>query len=341
MDDLSYCPSSRVININYNRRDRVIKMSLFKTRAYYKPFEYDWAFASYDMQQKMHWLPSEVPLHEDVRDWNERLSPEEKNLIGQILKFFTQGDVDIAQAYLDKYIPKFKPPEIRMMLSAIATSEANHAHSYSLLNDTIGLPDKEYKAFQEYKEMSDKHTYLFQSKGSGIEGLAREIACFSAFGEGLQLFASFVMLLNFQRYGRMKGMCQIVTWSIRDETHHVESMIKIFHALIKENPNIWTEKFKASIYQTARDMVDLEDKFIDLAFTMGGIRGLKAEEVKQYIRYIADRRLLQLSLKHNYGVKNNPLSWLDWVLNGVEHTNFFENRATEYNKGTVTGNLWD
>ena len=228
-----------------------------------------------------------------------------------------------------------------MMLSAIASSEANHAHSYSLLNDTIGLPDKEYKAFQEYKEMSDKHEYLFTSKGKGLEGLAREIACFSAFGEGLQLFASFVMLLNFQRYGRMKGMCQIVTWSIRDETHHVESMIKLFHQIIKENPNIWTEKFKASIYQTARDMVDLEDKFIDLAFSMGGIRGLKADEVKEYIRYIADRRLLQLSLKPNYGVKENPLAWLDWVLNGVEHANFFENRATEYNKGTVTGNLWD
>jgi ribonucleoside-diphosphate reductase beta chain len=117
-------------------------------------------------------------------------------------------------------------------------------------------------------------------------------------------------------------------------------MIKLFKELIKEHPEIWTEEFKASIYQTCRDMVDLEDRFIDLAFQMGGIRGLKAEEVKQYIRYIADRRLLQLSLKPNYGVKDNPLGWLDWVLNGVEHANFFENRATEYNKGTVSGSLW-
>lgn len=229
-----------------------------------------------------------------------------------------------------------------MMLSAFASSEANHAHAYALLNDTIGEPELlDFKAFQEYKEMADKHEYLFKDKGKGLQGLARDIACFSAFGEGLQLFASFVMLLNFQRYGRMKGMCQIVTWSIRDETHHVESMIKLFKTLVKENPNIWTEKFKASIYQTARDMVELEDKFIDLAFGMGGIRGLSADEVKKYIRYIADRRLLQLSLKPNYGVKDNPLGWLDWVLNGVEHANFFENRATEYNKGTITGKLWN
>ena len=315
-------------------------MSLLKTREYYKPFQYPWAFEAYDQQQKMHWLPSEVPLAEDVRDWNERLNEKEKNLITQILKFFTQGDVDIAQAYLDNYIPKFKPPEIRMMLSSIATSEANHAHSYSLLNDTIGLPDSEYKAFQEYKAMSDKHDYLFRSKGDGVEGMARELATFSAFGEGLQLFASFVMLLNFQRFGKMKGMCQIVTWSIRDESHHVDNMIKLFHALIDENKHIWNDDFKKTLYDVARDMVSLEDKFIDLAFEQGGVEGIEPDQIKQYIRHIADRRLLQLGLKPNFAVKDNPLPWLDWVLNGVEHTNFFENRATEYAKGSMTGNLW-
>ena len=315
-------------------------MSLLKAREYYKPFQYPWAFEAYDQQQKMHWLPSEVSLAEDVRDWNERLSTKEKNLITQILKFFTQGDVDIAQAYLDNYIPKFKPPEIRMMLSSIATSEANHAHSYSLLNDTIGLPDTEYKAFQEYKAMSDKHDYLFRSKGEGVEGMARELATFSAFGEGLQLFASFVMLLNFQRFGKMKGMCQIVTWSIRDESHHVDNMIKLFHALIDENKHIWNDEFKKTLYDVARDMVSLEDKFIDLAFEQGGVEGIEPDQIKQYIRHIADRRLLQLGLKPNFAVKDNPLPWLDWVLNGVEHTNFFENRATEYTKGSMTGDLW-
>ena len=315
-------------------------MSLLKAREYYKPFQYPWAFEAYDQQQKMHWLPSEVSLAEDVRDWNERLSTKEKNLITQILKFFTQGDVDIAQAYLDNYIPKFKPPEIRMMLSSIATSEANHAHSYSLLNDTIGLPDTEYKAFQEYKAMSDKHDYLFRSKGEGVEGMARELATFSAFGEGLQLFASFVMLLNFQRFGKMKGMCQIVTWSIRDESHHVDNMIKLFHALIDENKHVWNDEFKKTLYDVARDMVSLEDKFIDLAFEQGGVEGIEPNQIKQYIRHIADRRLLQLGLKPNFAVKDNPLPWLDWVLNGVEHTNFFENRATEYTKGSMTGDLW-
>ena len=122
-------------------------MSVFSERNYYKPFKYEWAFKAYDMQQKMHWLPSEVPLHEDVNDWNNKMNESEKNLVKQILTFFTQGDVDIAQAYMDVYMTMFKQPEIRMMLSAIATSEANHAHSYSLLNDTVGMDYGNYKVF--------------------------------------------------------------------------------------------------------------------------------------------------------------------------------------------------
>ena len=138
--------------------------------------------------------------------------------IMKILTFFTQGDVDIAQAYMDVYMPMFKQPEIRMMLSSIATSEANHAHSYSLLNDTVGMDDRDYRAFQEITAMNDKHEYLWKNKGgTEEEKIVRDMAVFSAFGEGLQLFASFVMLLNFQRFGKMKGMGQIVAWSTDKE----------------------------------------------------------------------------------------------------------------------------
>jgi ribonucleoside-diphosphate reductase beta chain len=316
-------------------------MSVFNSRDYYKPFKYEWAFEAYDMQQKMHWLPSEVPLHEDVNDWNHRMNDGEKNLVKQILTFFTQGDVDIAQAYMDVYMPMFKQPEIRMMLSAIATSEANHAHSYSLLNDTVGMDDRDYRAFQEITAMNDKHEYLWRNKGgTEEEKIVRDMAVFSAFGEGLQLFASFVMLLNFQRFGKMKGMGQIVAWSIRDESHHVENMIKLLHCVLDEMPHVWHDDFKATLYQICREMVELEDKFIDLAFDMGPVEGLTPDEVKQYIRHIADRRLLQLGLKPNYGVKENPLEWVDWIVGGVEHTNFFENRSTEYAKGALTG-TWD
>jgi ribonucleoside-diphosphate reductase beta chain len=193
--------------------------------------------------------------------------------------------------------------------------------------------------------MADKHNFFdgFNPKDhdltttEGKRELAKTLAVYSAFGEGLQLFSSFVILLNFQRFGKMKGMCQIVTWSIRDESLHVESMIKLFREFVNENSEVVDDEFKKNIYDIARKMVELEDNFIDLAFAQGGIEGLTKEEVKQYIRYVADRRLLSLGLKPNFGVEDNPLPWLDWVLNGVEHTNFFENRATEYAKGALTG----
>jgi ribonucleoside-diphosphate reductase beta chain len=139
----------------------------------------------------------------------------------------------------------------------------------------------------------------------------------------------------------MKGVGTIIEWSIRDETLHVEGMTQIFRELIRENPEVWTDSLKGEIYQACRDMVELEDKFIDLAFEMGDTKGLAKEDVKKYIRHIADRRLLQLGLKPNYMVKENPLEWIDWVLNSVTHSNFFESRSTEYAKGALTGSWGD
>lgn len=315
-------------------------MSLLEKRNYYKPFAYPWAFEACEQQHRMHWIPGEVPLHEDVADWKHKLTDDERNLLTQLFRFFTQADVDVAAGYIEKYLPVFKPPEIRMMLSTFAAMEAVHIHAYSLLLDTVGMPEVEYRMFQEYQEMKDKHEYLDNTSISSYEGIAHSLAVYSAFGEGLQLFSSFAILLNFSRFNKMKGMGQIVTWSIKDESLHVESMIKLFHTFLDEHPRIWNDSLKSKIYQAARDMVTLEDRFIDLAFFSKGVEGLEVREVKEYIRHIADRRLLQLGLKPVYGQKDNPLPWLDWVVNGVEHTNFFEQRSTAYAKASLKGS-WE
>jgi len=323
------------------------------TRDFYKPFSYPRAFEYYNEQQKMHWLPEEVPLHTDVSDWNHKLSANEKNLLTQIFRFFTQGDVDVGKAYFDKYVPVFQLPELRMMMGAFANMESVHQHAYSLLLDTVGMPEAEYQAFHSFEEMQAKHNFIDQFKiiqdesddefvsYDRLQSIAKSLAVYSWFTEGLQFFSTFAILMNFQRFNKMKGMTTIVEWSIRDESLHVEAMTWMFREFIKENPWVWTDDFKKELYSICREMVDLEDHFIDLAFEQGGIQGLTAEEVKQYIRYIADRRLLQLGLKPNYGVKENPLEWLDWILNGVSHDNFFEKRSTEYAKaGTLKGELW-
>ncbi|WCL54169.1 ribonucleotide-diphosphate reductase subunit beta [Gimibacter soli] len=315
-------------------------MSLLEERHVYKPFRYPWAYEAWLKQQQIHWLPEEVPLAEDVRDWANKLTPSEKNLLTQIFRFFTQSDIEVNNCYMKHYTKVFKPTEVQMMLSAFSNMETIHIAAYSHLLDTIGMPETEYSAFLKYKEMKDKYDYMQQFNSDDLSSTALTLAVFGAFTEGLQLFASFAMLLNFPRFNKMKGMGQIVSWSVRDESLHCDSIIKLFKTLISEHKEIWTDDLKAQIVDACRTIVEHEDAFIDLSFGMGEIEGLKPEEVKQYIRYIADRRLGQLGFDAMYQIEDNPLPWLDNMLNAVEHTNFFENRATEYSKAATRGS-WD
>ena len=224
----------------------------------------------------------------------------------------------------------------------LLVDEALHIAAYSHLIETIGMPESTYSEFLEYQEMKEKHDYVLEisSKNGDRASTATHIAVFSAFTEGMQLFSSFIMLLNFPRHGKMRGMGQIITWSIVDETMHAESMIKLFRTYIEENREIWNDDLKSRIYSIAEKMVELEDKFIDLTFGMGPMEELTSEEVKKYIRYIADRRLISLGLKGVFKVKRNPLPWVESMINAPTHTNFFENRSTDYAKGAMIGK-WD
>ena len=316
-------------------------MGLFTERKAYKPLEYPWAYEAWYTQQKIHWLPEEAPMGDDIVDWKYNLSSSEKNLLTQIFRFFTQSDIEVNNCYMKHYTRIFKPVEVQMMLTAFSNMETVHVAAYSHLLDTIGMPEVEYQAFLKYKQMSDKADYIGQFNPDSLENIALTLAVFGAFTEGLQLFASFAILLNFQRFNKMKGMGQVVTWSVRDESLHTESIIKLFNTLKDENPEIWTTKMQDKIYEICHKMVHLEDAFIELAFEMGDVKGLSAKEVRQYIRYIADRRLVQLGLKESYMVENNPLPWLDSILNGIEHANFFESRVTEYTKSGMSGKWED
>ena len=311
--------------------------SLFEPREYYKPFEYPKAYEFYEMHEKMHWVPTEVPLHQDVLDWKNKLTDPERHFLTAIFRLFTQSDVDVAGAYANKYIPLFPKPELRMMLLSFAAREAVHIQAYSHLIDTIGMPESTYKQFMEYEAMREKHEFIEGFMGTDEKQIVQQIAAFSAFTEGMQLFSSFIMLLNFTRFNKMNGMGQIIAWSIKDESVHVDGMTWLFKEFIKEHRDIWTDELKSQLYVIAEKMVELEDKFIDLAFATGGVEGLVMSEVKRYIRYIADRRLIGLGMKGIFKVKDNPLPWVEEILNAPEHTNFFEQRATAYSKGSLTG----
>ena len=311
-------------------------------RSNFKPFNYPWAYDAWIKHEQSHWLHTEVPMLEDVKDWKKKLTENEKNFLTHIFRFFTQGDIDVAGGYVKNYLPYFSQPEVRMMLLGFAAREALHIAAYSHLIETLGLPEAMYNQFLEYEAMRQKHDFVLDisSQNTTKENTATHIAVFSAFTEGMQLFSSFIMLLNFPRHGKMKGMGQIVTWSIVDETQHCEAMIKLFRTYIEENKEIWNDDLKGRIYSIAEKMVELEDKFIDLSFETGGIEGLTREEVKEYIRYICDRRLISMGLKGIYKRKKNPLPWVEEMINAPTHTNFFENRATDYAKGSLSGS-WD
>jgi glutaredoxin 3 len=302
----------------------------------YKPFMYPWAVELTKKHEEVHWVEDEAELSEDVQDWKTKLTEEEKEFVNQVLRLFTQSDVQVGENYHELLIPKFKNNEVRNMLSSFANREGVHQRAYALLNDTLGLADEEYHAFLEYKEMADKIDFMKDGDSSTQTGLALSLAQ-SVFNEGMSLFASFVMLLNFQRFGKMKGMGTIVEWSIRDETIHVQGNAKLFREFCDEHPRIVNDELKSKIYTMAKQAVDLEDKFIALAFKGNDVQGLTKEEVRKYIRHIADRRLLQLGLKPKFRQKDNPLPWLDWVLNGASHDNFFEKRVTEYSVNGMEG----
>ena len=315
-------------------------MSLLNTKRIYKPFKYPWAYDAWLQQQRIHWIPEEVPLADDVSDWNRKLSKPERNLLSQIFRFFTQSDIEVNNCYMKHYSQVFKPTEVQMMLSAFSNMETIHIAAYSHLLDTIGMPEVEYSAFLEIKEMRDKYDYMQKFNTKTKINIAKTLAIFGGFTEGLQLFATFAILLNFPRFNKMKGMGQIVTWSARDESLHTESIIKLYNTFVSENPDINIEELQRDLYIACNTMIEHEDAFIDRAFELGTVEGLRPEEVKNYMRYMADIRLNQLKLQPIYKISMNPLPWMDEMLNAVEHTNFFENRATEYSKAATSG-TWE
>lgn len=313
-------------------------MTVFNESVTYKPFNYPWAMELYTTHEAMHWVPTEIDLSEDISDWALKLTKDEKTFVTNILRIFTQLDVSVAKNYCDAFLPWFKNNEIRCMLMSFAAREAIHQKSYAMLNETLGLPDSDWKIFLEYKEMSDKIETIEKIYTDERDDIAIALGK-SIFNEGVLLFASFAMLLNFQRFNKMKGACKIVEWSIRDENLHVEGNAKLYITLLKEFP--YLSDIKPIIENYAEKIVNLEDAFIDLVFNNITIEGISPEDVKQYIRYIADRRLIQIGYKGKFNQRDNPLEWINSIIIGVNHTNFFEQKVTDYSKGNLLGNWAD
>jgi ribonucleoside-diphosphate reductase beta chain len=241
---------------------------LIEPRVYYKPFKYPEAYGFFLKQQQAHWLWTEVNMGPDIKDYNENLTDDEKKVVIRILRLFTTIEIDAEEYWSSNVAKWFKHPEIQQMAATNGAFESIHIAAYDHLSTSLGLPMSEYAEFLKNPAMKAKKDKLSEilSDTETLEGKARSLAVFSAFTEGVSLFSSFAVLMNFSRFNKLKGVANIVSWSVRDEGLHSDAGCWLFRILIAENSQIWTDEFKKTIYQAAREVVELEDEYIDAVF---------------------------------------------------------------------------
>lgn len=319
-------------------------MPLLTPRPTYAPFEYPKAYDYWELQQTSHWLHKEIAMGSDIADWKSNLSETERQVIGHILKGFTQSEVFIQEYWGQMVGNWFKKPEIQMMAATFSAFESIHAVSYAYLNQSLGLED--FGAFLHEPTAKAKIDRLITTKGKSKAEIARSLAIFSAFNEGVALFSSFAILLNFSRFNKMKGVGQIIGFSIKDESLHSDAGCWLFRTLVSEYPEIMTDELKEEIYDAARLTVQLEDDFISKAFEFGPIEGIDLADLKAFIRMRTNTKLGDLGLKKLW--KNidkealERMSWFDVLSAGISHSDFFASRVDSYSKGTISfENIFD
>ena len=320
-------------------------MSLLKERVVYKPFEYPQAFDYYMKQQQAHWLWTEVPMAQDVTDWKTSLKDYEKNIVGGILKGFAQTETVVNDYWSGLVTKWFRKPEIIMMATTFGAFETIHAEAYSLLNETLGLEN--FDEFLEDEATMAKIENLTDVRDSfneeqDLHEIAKSLAIFSAFTEGVNLFSSFAVLLSFKMRNKLKGVGQIVEWSIRDESLHSEAGCWLFRTLIKENPQLKTPELEAAINEAALLSLKLELDFIDKVYEFGDLEGCSKYDLINFIKNRINTKLGDLGympiLTDVDMTSVNNMKWFDALSAGKQHTDFFANRVTNYSKGTKD---WD
>ena len=311
-------------------------MGLFDQRIPYKPFEYPTYYNDGWLPiQQAHWLHTEIPMSGDVKDWNEKLTLAEKNLVGNILLGFAQTECAVSDYWTLNVVRWFPKHEIQQMAMAFGANETIHAVAYSYLNETLGLED--FEAFLHEPATSARFENLVQYAGTDPIGIGRSLAIFSAFAEGVSLYSAFAVLYSFQLRNMLKGIGQQMKWSVRDESLHSKMGCQLFRHMCDEIPTLF-EDCKEDIYNAAKIMMELEEKYIEKMFEMGDIENLKAFDLKQFVRKRTNEKLQELGYtdkRRFFHYDKEAASNLDWfyhLTGGHTHTDFFVVRPTDYSK---------
>ena len=311
-------------------------MSLFKERIPYKPFEYpEYYNDGWLKQAQAFWLHTEIPMQGDIKDWKEKLTVTEKNLVGNILLGFAQTECAVSDYWTQKVVNWFPKHEIQQMAMMFGSQETIHAVAYSYLNETLGLED--FEAFLHEPATAERFENLVAYDGTDPVGIGKSLAIFSAFAEGVSLYSAFAVLYSFQLRNLLKGIGQQMKWSVRDESLHSKMGCQLFRHMCKENPNL-LEDCRDDVITAAKTMLESEEKYIDKMFELGDIENLRAYDLKQFIRKRLNEKLQELGyfdLGEYFAFNKNASENLDWfyhLTGGHTHTDFFAVRPTDYSK---------
>ena len=311
-------------------------MGLFDNRIAYKPFEYpEYYTEGWLKQAQAFWLHTEIPMSGDVKDWNEKLTEEEKSLVGNILLGFAQTECAVSDYWTQKVVSWFPKHEIQQMAMMFGSQETIHAVAYSYLNETLGLED--FEAFLHEPATAERFDNLVAYEGTDPVEIGKSLAVFSAFAEGVSLYSAFAVLYSFQMRNLLKGIGQQMKWSVRDESLHSRMGCRLFRHMCEEK-DFLKKSCKPHIVEAAHVMHDAEMKYIDKMFEMGDIENLKAYDLKQFVRKRTNEKLQELGYSDKrrfFNYDKNAAANLDWfyhLTGGHTHTDFFAIRPTDYSK---------
>jgi len=271
----------------------------------------------------------------DIKDWNEKLNESEKNLVGNILLGFAQTECAVSDYWTQKVVGWFPKHEIQQMAMMFGSQETVHAVAYSYLNETLKLED--YEAFLHEPATAERFDNLVAYGGKSPIGIAKSLAIFSAFAEGVSLYSAFAVLYSFQLRNLLKGIGQQMKWSVRDESLHSKMGCQLFRHMCEEYSDLLS-LCREDVIKAAETMVDLEEKYIDKMFEMGDLENLKSEDLKHFIKKRTNEKLVELGyvdLGNYFAYDDKAASNLDWfyhLTGGVTHTDFFAIRPTDYSK---------
>ena len=315
------------------------------------PLKYDWAWEHYLNGCANHWMPTEVPMQRDIELWrSDALTDAERQVILRNLGFFSTGESLVGNNIVLAIFKHITNSEARQYLLRQAFEEAIHTHTFHYIVESLGLDGREvFNMYHEVSSIKGKDQFVMNMTSdvldpnfstASIEGMQKflkNLIGFYVIMEGIFFYSGFVMILSFHRQNRMTGIGEQFQYILRDETIHLNFGIDLINTIKAENPEIWTAELQRDIYDMVSEAVEYEVLYARDCLP-DGVMGLNETMFREYVQFVADRRLERIGLADVYGSKN-PFPWMGETIDIVKEKNFFETRVTDYqNAGALS---WD